>query len=306
MTNDEDIAKDENILKDIFISYSSKDEDIALDIFKHLEKKGFSCWFAPRDVKPGENFADEIMLGLENSKILLLVFSKNSETSKYVIQEVEKAYLTNKGILPINIDNSLPKNDDMKTFLNNKQWLEAFPNPKDSYDVLVSGARRLIDGYEPGPGFDVYHHGKKSFWEEHKYHIIAVVAIILIAIVGFVAFNGTGIGSNDNDSSQSMVLIDYIEIDNDSDKGYSWKYSYFVFGSIPSNLSDSSNIVHIDYLDESNNVVMSNETKVGDIDGNTLGIAYADNNNAVKVHLELRDSAGKVLASTESNNIVNQ
>lgn len=51
---------------------------------------------------------------------------------------------------------------------------------------------------------------------------------------------------------------------------------------------------------------MSNETKVGDITDNTLGIYYGDKNTAAKVSLELRDRSGKVLANAESSNFVIQ
>ena len=128
----------------------------------------------------------------------------------------------------------------------------------------------------------------------------------MIAVVGFVAFTGTGVNSNDSNSSQPTVSIDYIEMDDDTSKGYSWKYSYFVFGSVSSNASDSSNVIHIDFLDESGKVIMSNETKVGDIEGNTLGIGYSNKNNVAKVSLELKDKQGKVLASAQSSNFVNQ
>ena len=112
--------------------------------------------------------------------------------------------------------------------------------------------------------------------------------------------------SNGSGSSQPLVSIDYIQMDDDSSKGYSWKYSYFVFGSLSSNVSDSSNVVHVDFLDDSGKVVMSNDTKVKDIEGNTLGIGYSNNNNVAKVSLELKDKQGKVLASAQSSNFVNQ
>ena len=292
---------------DIFISYSSLDQEIAEDICSYFEKNGLSCWIAPRNVRAGENYAEEIMLGLDSAKIVVLIFSQNSQSSKYVIKEVQKAFINNKGILPINIDDSLPKGK-METFLRNKQWLNAFPNPEESYDDMVDGARRLIKGQRPGGGFVQVpgNDNEGSFFDKHKYHLIAVAAIILIAVVGFVAFGGTGMNSNGSGSSQPLVSIDYIQMDDDSSKGYSWKYSYFVFGSLSSNVSDSSNVVHVDFLDDSGKVVMSNDTKVKDIEGNTLGIGYSNNNNVAKVSLELKDKQGKVLASAQSSNFVNQ
>ena len=42
----------------IFISFSSKDQEIAETICQVLEARGLDCWIAARDVRPGENFQE--------------------------------------------------------------------------------------------------------------------------------------------------------------------------------------------------------------------------------------------------------
>jgi hypothetical protein len=40
----------------VFISHSTKDKEIAAEICAALEADGISCWIAPRDIKPGEEW----------------------------------------------------------------------------------------------------------------------------------------------------------------------------------------------------------------------------------------------------------
>ena len=54
-------------------------------------------------------------------------------------KEIQKAYINNKEILPVNIDDSLPK-DKMKTFLRNKTthigWVDDVFKMKEFRDIL--------------------------------------------------------------------------------------------------------------------------------------------------------------------------
>ena len=39
----------------VFISYASKDHTVARTDCEALEKRGFNCWIASRNIQPGEN-----------------------------------------------------------------------------------------------------------------------------------------------------------------------------------------------------------------------------------------------------------
>ena len=66
---------------DIFISFASKDVKVALTLCQAIESRGFNCWISARDIQPGENFQVAIVRALRRAKILLLVFTANSNTS---------------------------------------------------------------------------------------------------------------------------------------------------------------------------------------------------------------------------------
>src|SRR5438045_1468739 len=74
-----------------FISYSSLDENFAERLYSDLQDSGIRCWYAPEDLKIGE----EIRVGIDQSirlhDKLLLVLSETSVKSQWVQQEVETA-----------------------------------------------------------------------------------------------------------------------------------------------------------------------------------------------------------------------
>ena len=57
----------------IFISYSSHDAAVADALCAALERGGLACWIAPRDVRPGDFYADAIVNAINASPVLVLV-----------------------------------------------------------------------------------------------------------------------------------------------------------------------------------------------------------------------------------------
>lgn len=303
---------------DIFISYSSKDKHTANAVCRKLEESGLRCWIAPRNIQAGKSYAEQIMEGLKSAKIVVLIFSKNSQESVFVNNEIDTAFSNNKPIISYKIDETLPANK-MGFFLKNKHWLDAYPNPEEHYQTLITDASRLCDetpieemeeSYEDiDEEFDDSYlsiqddsDSSASGFNKYKIPIIVGIAVILIAIIGVVALGG--LDNNDSGSSNG-ISIDYIGVYEDNDSKYSWDYSYIVFGSIASDLSNSSkDIIHTDFYDESGNVVLSNDTKIKDFDGSTLGIGFTDKENIVKVSVQLQDSERNNITHVESDNVV--
>jgi hypothetical protein len=57
-----------------FISYSSNDQDIAERLHADLQDKGVRCWFAPEDLKIGDEFHERIdeSIRIYNKLLLML------------------------------------------------------------------------------------------------------------------------------------------------------------------------------------------------------------------------------------------
>ena len=92
--------------RDIFISYSSKNLEVAEDIREYLEQNGFSWWMAPYCIAGGNDYAEEIMDGISVCKVFLLVLTEEAQLSPYVRRELECAINYNKVIVSIHMDKS--------------------------------------------------------------------------------------------------------------------------------------------------------------------------------------------------------
>jgi hypothetical protein len=74
-----------------FISYSSKDEAFAKRLYADLQSHNVRCWFAPEDMKTGDEIRHRIDESIRLYDKLLLVLSEHSVASKWVEFEVEAA-----------------------------------------------------------------------------------------------------------------------------------------------------------------------------------------------------------------------
>jgi TIR domain len=113
----------------VFISYSQPDRDCAFELVAQLEAGGVSCWIAPRDITPAEDWAAAIIEAISNARIMVLVFSASSNASPQVRREVERAVHKQLRILPFRIENVLPS-QSLEYFLSAAHWLDAFPPPR--------------------------------------------------------------------------------------------------------------------------------------------------------------------------------
>ena len=108
-----------------FISHAKADEKKARAIAEGLESRGFKCWIAPRDVRAGRSYGDEIIRGIESTRSFVLVLSKASNDSAFVAREVERAVSKKKPIFAVRIANVEPA-PSLELFISGTQWIDAF------------------------------------------------------------------------------------------------------------------------------------------------------------------------------------
>jgi len=73
---------------DVFVSYTKNDKVVADSIVATLESNDIRCYYAPRDIKAGEDWGKAITDAIKNSRIFLLVFSGSSNKSRWVLDEL--------------------------------------------------------------------------------------------------------------------------------------------------------------------------------------------------------------------------
>ena len=117
---------------DVFVSYSSKDKVIADSVIAALEQNGIRCWYAPRDIKPGEDWGRAISRAIEKSRVFLIIFSNYSNRSQRVLDEVNLAISNQAVILPFRIENLEP-DGAMRLHLSSRHWLDAYEPSWESH-----------------------------------------------------------------------------------------------------------------------------------------------------------------------------
>jgi TIR domain-containing protein/pentapeptide repeat protein len=75
-----------------FISYASQDQAFAERLYADLQNKGVRCWYAPEDMKIGDEFRSRIDASIHVHDRLLLILSEHSIKSRWVQKEVETAF----------------------------------------------------------------------------------------------------------------------------------------------------------------------------------------------------------------------
>ena len=74
--------------EDIFISYSRKDSYRVMPIVKELREAGYSVWLDDTNIESAALWAEQIVEGLKNCKLLMLMASEDSLSSANVLKEV--------------------------------------------------------------------------------------------------------------------------------------------------------------------------------------------------------------------------
>ncbi|MBE1552131.1 hypothetical protein GGC64_006218 [Mycobacterium sp. OAS707] len=133
------------VAHDVFISHSSLDKTAADAVCAALEARGIRCWIAPRDIRPGQDWAAAIVDAIRGAQILVLVFSGHANDSPQVRREVERAANLGKGLLPLRIEDVKPQ-QSLEYYLNEPHWLDAITKPFAAHlDKLADACVGMLD-----------------------------------------------------------------------------------------------------------------------------------------------------------------
>ena len=79
--------------KEIFLSHSSQDENIARSIANTLRNHGVPVWYSPTNIRSAQQFHDEIGKALKRCDWFLLLLTPNSIKSRWVKRELMYALI---------------------------------------------------------------------------------------------------------------------------------------------------------------------------------------------------------------------
>jgi hypothetical protein len=86
---------------DVFLSYSVVDHQPAESLHAKLAASGARVFMAPKEVRPGDDFADKIREALRGSTEVWVLVSPNSVKSEWVTTEWGAAWVLGRRIVPI-------------------------------------------------------------------------------------------------------------------------------------------------------------------------------------------------------------
>ena len=199
--------------RDVFVSYSHKNKKVADAIVFAMEEHKIKCWYAPRDVLPGNSWAASITDAIEQTKIFVLVYTEDSNQSRQVTNEVTLAVKEGKTVIPFRLTDS-DMNDELEYYLSSVHWLDAMEPPL-SRNIRVLTEKVLsilkIDGEaveDSGPDIgwadsdnsarkvsdpDIYRERAEKRDGSRSALVFTCILIVLLAagIGGFILFGGS-------------------------------------------------------------------------------------------------------------------
>ena len=188
-------------MHDVFISYSHKDKTVADAISARLEREGIRCWYAPRDISPGADWAASIIEAISQAKVMVLIFTDYSNASAQVLREVNNAISSGVTVIPFKLTESEPTKG-MQYYLSTVHWLDAMTVPLEkSIERLYHQVDSVLNGKE-------YEREETQVHEKKKKWLIPVIigAAVLIAAAGAGIFFFLNNSNDANKYVDSVVL----------------------------------------------------------------------------------------------------
>jgi len=128
---------------DVFISYSSKDKTAADALCATLEAHGIPCWITPRNISYGSDYGEAIVDGINESRVMVLVFSSHANTSPHIKREVDRAVSKSLTIIPIRIEDVAPTRA-LEYYISPVHWLDAVAPPLEPHLEALAGKIQIL------------------------------------------------------------------------------------------------------------------------------------------------------------------
>ena len=129
---------------DVFISYSSHDQKIVEGLCAYLEQYKIRCFVAYRDIPKGKPWPPYIPEALNQSRMMVVVFSCNFNRSEEVDRELTIASKKKKPILTFRLSDDEFKGTK-EYYLSNINWIDAFPNPENAFGDITDSVAKLLN-----------------------------------------------------------------------------------------------------------------------------------------------------------------
>lgn len=184
---------------DVFISYSSLNKNVADAVVSDFEQNGIRCWYAPRDIMPGQEWVTAIHEAINACQLFVLIYTDSSNESKQVANEVALAFNSGKTLIPFKLSDT-QMSSELEYYLTRVHWLDAVNPPLlESIANLRKYSKKILEGNVPKESKIRNSNGtlKKTVPTYLLYPVIAaLVVLLIIAVVLLVNKDNNDTGQN--------------------------------------------------------------------------------------------------------------
>lgn len=183
----------------VFISHSSENAELAKELCGKLENNGFPCFLAPRDIRSGFEYAEEIINGIDGSDVMVLLLSEASNSSPHVLREVERAVSKKKTIIVYKLE-EVQLSKSLEYFLMTHQWVN--DKPGRDFDEIV---RRVSEYAEQAGGepHKIVVEPKPENPKNSRKYVIIIAAIFVVILVAWWILAAVFFSKNNEGNSES-------------------------------------------------------------------------------------------------------
>lgn len=140
-------TKDRNISHTVFLSHSSKDEEMVNMIFDEFQKSEISAWYDKYEIEPGDSITDKINDGLEKSDVGIICISNNFLDSKTGWTKAELNYFVQRRMnhpeKPYIIVNFDVPHDELPPLVQDCKYIN-YKN-EDAIDLLIGTIKKKLE-----------------------------------------------------------------------------------------------------------------------------------------------------------------
>lgn len=136
----------------VFVSHGSDDSQEANALAALIESKGVVAWIAPRDVRPGQDYSEQLQAAIESCAAFVVLVSDKANKSPFVRAETEMAFSTSKPIYPVRMSDVQPA-AGLAFFLKLKHWTDAFGPEREANIARLMRELEAFAGtrFDPAP-----------------------------------------------------------------------------------------------------------------------------------------------------------
>lgn len=172
---------------DFFISYSFVDRESTELLCEHLERRGYKCFMAHRDIPKGTAFAQMIPWAVEKSRVMITMLTKNFDASAHTSREVSLATESAMPVITIRMEDC-ELTGLKKYYLRDINWIDATGDVEKSCDDIESTYKRLAESNPTRIPTAAPRKAVKGYKRSNVPTIINIGLVAILAVLVIVLF----------------------------------------------------------------------------------------------------------------------